>query len=74
MFSHWKLIIPELKEKARLCDIHFEESGIVKGFQNGQNFYPLERWRLLQSAITKFFLGNITNLVISIYDVPTQSF
>ncbi|KZS00160.1 Uncharacterized protein APZ42_003666, partial [Daphnia magna] len=52
----WKSILPELKETARLCDIHFEESDIVKGFKNGQNFHPLQNWRLLKSAIPKFVL------------------
>jgi hypothetical protein len=37
----------KLKETARLCDIHFEESDIVKGFKNGQNCHPLKNWRLL---------------------------
>jgi hypothetical protein len=73
LFSRWKSIIPELKETARLCDIHFEESDIVKGFKNVQNFHPLKNLRLLQSAIPKFVLGNITNVLLSIYDVTTLS-
>lgn len=44
--------------------LHLEEPDIVKGVKNGQNFHPLERKRLLQSAIPKFFMGNITNVLI----------
>jgi hypothetical protein len=65
MFSRWKSILPELKETSRLCDIHFEETDIVKGFKNGEDFHHLQRWRLIQSAIPKFALGNIANVVIS---------
>ncbi|KAK4027389.1 hypothetical protein OUZ56_016435 [Daphnia magna] len=55
MFDRWNSIIPELKRTSRLCDIYFEESDIVKGFKVHQKFHPLERWRLIQSAIPKFF-------------------
>ena len=58
-FTIWEEIIPELKQNSRLCDVHFDETDIVKGVRIGQDFYPAERWRLTSSAFPKHFLGNL---------------
>ena len=52
------------KEPTRLCEIHFEESDILKGVRIGQHFHPQERWTLLPSSVPKHFLGKIKNLTI----------
>ncbi|XP_045024868.1 uncharacterized protein LOC123469721 isoform X4 [Daphnia magna] len=55
-FSSWKFVLPELLEKSRLCDIHFDKCDVLKGITVGKDFYPYDRWRLLPSAIPKHLL------------------
>jgi hypothetical protein len=53
----WQSAIPELKQTSRLCDSHFDEKDIVKGYFISQTFIPNDRWRLHPSALPKHFLG-----------------
>lgn len=46
----WQEVIPELKPKSRLCDSHFHESDINKGYTIGETFIPAKRWKLSPSA------------------------
>ncbi|XP_032798850.1 mucin-3A isoform X2 [Daphnia magna] len=56
-FSIWQLIIPELKKTSYLCEKHFDQSDVLKGFTDGTVYHPYERWRLSISAFPKHFLG-----------------
>ena len=46
----WQEVYPELKPKSRLCDSHFHESDIIKGYTVGETFIPAQRWKLRPSA------------------------
>ena len=65
-FCSWKLIIPELKQASLLCENHFDETDVVKGFSDGKEFHPHERWRLSSSAVPKHNLG-ITIITVLYY-------
>ncbi|KAK4013575.1 hypothetical protein OUZ56_026128 [Daphnia magna] len=56
-FSSWQLIIPELKQASLLCEKHFDESDVLKGFTDGTVYHPYGRWRLSISAVPQHFLG-----------------
>ena len=45
----WQEVFPELKPKSRLCDSHFHESDIIKGYTIGEAFIPAQRWKLSPS-------------------------
>ena len=57
-YAAWKNVIPELKPTSFLCDAHFTEKDIVKGYYIGQDYIPAEKWRLTRSAIPNNCLGN----------------
>jgi hypothetical protein len=40
-----------MKQASLLCENHFDETDIVKGFSGGKYFHPYERWRLSSSAV-----------------------
>jgi hypothetical protein len=65
-FCSWKLIIPELKQASFLCENHFDETDVVKGFSDGKYFHRYERWRLSSSAVPKHHLG-ITIVTVLYY-------
>ena len=54
--TSWQAIIPKLEKTSRLCERHFDESDIIKGFRVGQNFHPADRCRLMPLAQPKHFL------------------
>ena len=56
-FASWVEIIPNLKRSANLCDRHFDEKDIVKGYYIGKDFIAAERWKLLKTAYPKHYLG-----------------
>ncbi|EFX73825.1 hypothetical protein DAPPUDRAFT_109458 [Daphnia pulex] len=56
-FASWQLIIPDLKKASLLCEKHFDESDVLKGFTDGTVYHPYGRWRLSISASPKHFLG-----------------
>nr|CAH0098867.1 unnamed protein product [Daphnia galeata] len=49
--------LPELKQASLLCEKHFDESDVLKGFTDGTVYHPYGRWRLSISAVPKHFLG-----------------
>lgn len=57
-FSSWQLIIPELKQASLLCEKHFDENDVLKGFSDGTVFHPFAKYRLTNSAVPKHLLGN----------------
>ena len=57
-FSSWQLIIPELKQASLLCEKHFDENDVLKGFSDGTVYYHFARYRLTNSAVPKHLLGN----------------
>ncbi|EFX61010.1 hypothetical protein DAPPUDRAFT_340805 [Daphnia pulex] len=56
-FASWQLIIPDLKKASLLCEKHFDESDVLKGFTDGTVYHPYGRWILSISASPKHFLG-----------------
>jgi hypothetical protein len=55
-----------MKQASLLCENHFDETDIVKGFSGGKYFHPYERWRLSSSAVPKHHLG-ITIVTVLYY-------
>jgi hypothetical protein len=63
-FSSWQLIIPELKQSSLLCEKHFDQPDVLKGFTDGTVYHPYGRWRLSISVFPKHFLGIINIIVL----------
>ena len=58
----WQKLIekPGLNSQSKLCEVHFDESHIVRGFVVGNQFNPMPRIRLITKDVvpTKHLTGN----------------
>lgn len=48
---------PGLAKNSRLCDRHFRDEDIIKGYTILDQFHPNKRWRLKKDALPSLHLG-----------------
>ena len=51
-------------KSAKICDRHFDETDILKGYYIGKDFIAAERWDLIKTAYPKHYLGIYQMLTI----------